>query len=101
MFDVVQLSKKGRAGGRKFKWLRGLLVAAEAGSAARVQSSTTLVWASMSGGHGRWTSVRDCAVKEEQQIWFGIARLDAQEAAKAGLSWPRLPTGRIRCCGRS
>ncbi|RRT52205.1 hypothetical protein B296_00029308 [Ensete ventricosum] len=35
----------------------------------------------------------------KQQIWFGIARLDAQATAEAGLSWPRLPLGRIRHCG--
>ncbi|RWW72783.1 hypothetical protein BHE74_00019385 [Ensete ventricosum] len=86
--DILQLSEKGRADGRKFKWLRGLLAAAEAGSAAnrgkqqRVRSSAALVWVSTSGGHGRWTSVRDRSVKEEQQIWFGIARLDAQATAE-------------------
>ncbi|RZR89793.1 hypothetical protein BHM03_00017582 [Ensete ventricosum] len=112
--DILQLSEKGRAGGRKFKWLRGLLTAAEAGSAAvgdnkktvessiknrgkqqRVRSSTALVLVSTSGGRERWTSVRDRSVKEEQQIWFGIARLDAQAVAEAGLSWPRLSSGRI------
>ncbi|RZS02583.1 hypothetical protein BHM03_00032652, partial [Ensete ventricosum] len=51
-----------------------------------------------SGGYRRWTSVRDRSVKE-QQIWFGIARLDAQATVKEGLSWPRLPPGRIRHCG--
>ncbi|RRT34547.1 hypothetical protein B296_00054604 [Ensete ventricosum] len=50
-------------------------------------------------GRRRWTSVRDRSMKEEQQIWFGIARLDAQAAAEVGLSWPRLPPGRIRRCG--
>ncbi|RRT65535.1 hypothetical protein B296_00039191 [Ensete ventricosum] len=88
--DILQLSEKGRVGGRKFKWLRGLLTMAEAGSIAVGGNN---------GGRGRWTSVRDCFVKEEQQIWFGIARLDAQAAVKAGLSWPRLPPGRIRRCG--
>ncbi|RWV86560.1 hypothetical protein GW17_00051538 [Ensete ventricosum] len=53
----------------------------------------------MSGGRGRWTSVRDRSMKEKQQIWFGIARLDAQAVAEVGLSWPRLPLGRIRHCG--
>ncbi|RWW41471.1 hypothetical protein BHE74_00053042 [Ensete ventricosum] len=38
-------------------------------------------------------------MKEKQQIWFGIARLDAQAVAEAGLPWPRLPLGRIRRCG--
>ncbi|RWW00156.1 hypothetical protein GW17_00036902 [Ensete ventricosum] len=52
-----------------------------------------------SDGRGRWTSVRDRSMKEKQQIWFGIARLDAQAVAEAGLSWPQLPLGRIRCCG--
>ncbi|RRT37512.1 hypothetical protein B296_00053522 [Ensete ventricosum] len=65
VFDILQLSEKGRAGGRKFKWLRGLL------------------------------ATRSVA---KQQIWFRIARLDAQAATEAGLSWPRLPLGRIRCC---
>ncbi|RWW42771.1 hypothetical protein BHE74_00051648, partial [Ensete ventricosum] len=69
--DVLQLSEKGRVGGRKFKWLCGLLAVVEAGSAA----------------------------VGKQQIWSGIAHLDAQAAAEAGLSWPRLPSGRIRRCG--
>ncbi|RWV97111.1 hypothetical protein GW17_00040122 [Ensete ventricosum] len=69
------------------------------GKQQRVWSSAALVWASTSGGRERWTSVRDRSVKEEQQIWFGIARLDAQAAAEAGLSWSRLPPGRIRRCG--
>ncbi|RWW41284.1 hypothetical protein BHE74_00053240, partial [Ensete ventricosum] len=34
LFDVLQLSEKGRASGHKFKWLRGLLATAEAGSVA-------------------------------------------------------------------
>ncbi|RWW70730.1 hypothetical protein BHE74_00021589 [Ensete ventricosum] len=65
----------------------------------RVRSSTALIWASTSGGRGRWTSVRDHSVKEKQQIWFGIARLAAQAATEAGFSWPRLSPGRIRHCG--
>ncbi|RWW37554.1 hypothetical protein BHE74_00057318, partial [Ensete ventricosum] len=71
------------------------------GKQQRVRSSAALVWASTSGGRERWTSVRDCSVKEEQQIWFGIARLNAQEATEAGLSWSRLPSRRIRRCSRS
>ncbi|RWW47589.1 hypothetical protein BHE74_00046399 [Ensete ventricosum] len=31
--DILQLFEKGRAGGRKFKWLCGLLAVAEAGLA--------------------------------------------------------------------
>ncbi|RRT54960.1 hypothetical protein B296_00026933 [Ensete ventricosum] len=58
-----------------------------------------MVWASTSNSRGRWTFVRDRSVKEKQQIWFGIARLDAQAAAEAGLSWLRLSPGRIRRCG--
>ncbi|RWV90861.1 hypothetical protein GW17_00046897, partial [Ensete ventricosum] len=50
----------------------------------RVRSSVALVWVSTSGGHGRWTSIRDRSVKEEQHIWFGIARLDAQATAEEG-----------------
>ncbi|RRT70122.1 hypothetical protein B296_00007533 [Ensete ventricosum] len=69
------------------------------GKQQRVRSSAALVWVSTSGGRGRWTSVRDRSLKEKQQIWFRIARLDAQAVAEAGLSWPRLPPGRIRCCG--
>ncbi|RWW56320.1 hypothetical protein BHE74_00037000 [Ensete ventricosum] len=65
----------------------------------RVRSSAALVWASTSDDRGRWTYVRDRSMKEKQQIWFGIARLDAQATVKAGLSWPRLPPGRIRRCG--
>ncbi|RZR99089.1 hypothetical protein BHM03_00028575, partial [Ensete ventricosum] len=60
------------------------------GKQQRVRSSAVLVWASTSGGRGRWTSVRDRSVKEKQQIWFGIARLDAQAAAEAGLGLPAL-----------
>ncbi|RWV90202.1 hypothetical protein GW17_00047613, partial [Ensete ventricosum] len=91
-FDVVQLSQeascrafeKGRAGDcRKI--------------AERVRSSIALVWASTGDDRGRWTSVPNRSV-EEQQIWIGIARLDAQAAAEEGLSWPRLPR-RIRRCG--
>ncbi|RWV78698.1 hypothetical protein GW17_00060284, partial [Ensete ventricosum] len=63
----------------------------------RVRSSTTLVWASTGDGSGRWTSVPNRSIEEEEQIWFGIARLDAQAAAKEGLSWPWLPR-RIRHC---
>ncbi|RWV93572.1 hypothetical protein GW17_00043967, partial [Ensete ventricosum] len=70
------------------------------GKQQRVRSSAALVWVSTSGGRGRWTSVRDRSMKEKQQIWFRIARLDAQAAAEAGLSWPRLPPRRIRCCDR-
>ncbi|RWW03349.1 hypothetical protein GW17_00033489, partial [Ensete ventricosum] len=65
------------------------------GKQQRVRSSTALVLVSTSGGRERWTSVRDHSVKEEQQIWFGITRLDAQAVAEAGLSWPRLSSGRI------
>ncbi|RRT36028.1 hypothetical protein B296_00053862, partial [Ensete ventricosum] len=53
---------------------------------------------STSSGRRRRTSVRDRSVKEEKQIWFGIARLDAQAAAEVGLSWSRLPPRRIRHC---
>ncbi|RRT43025.1 hypothetical protein B296_00050997 [Ensete ventricosum] len=67
-------------------------------TAERVRSSAALVWASTGNGHGRWTSVPNRFVEEEQQIWFGIARLDAQAAAEEGLSWSWL-SRRIRCCG--
>ncbi|RZS26213.1 hypothetical protein BHM03_00059521, partial [Ensete ventricosum] len=67
----------------------------------RVRSFATLVWVSTSGGRGRWATVHDRSLKEEQQIWFRIACLDAQAAVEAGLSWARLPPGRIRrCCCR-
>ncbi|RZS15174.1 hypothetical protein BHM03_00046968 [Ensete ventricosum] len=74
------LSEKGRVGGRKFRWLQVQVAA----WLARDDKS--------SDGRGRWTSVRDRFVNEEQQIWFGIARLDAQAL--------RLPSRRIRHCGR-
>ncbi|RWV83950.1 hypothetical protein GW17_00054379 [Ensete ventricosum] len=69
------------------------------GKHQRVRSFAALVWASTSDGRGRWTSVRDSSMNEKQQIWFGIAHLDAQAAVEAGLSWPRLSSGRIRRCG--
>ncbi|RWV81687.1 hypothetical protein GW17_00056875, partial [Ensete ventricosum] len=62
-------------------------------------SSTALVWVSTSDSRERWTSVHDRSVKEKQHIWFGIAHLDAQATAEAGLSWLRLPLRRIRRCG--
>ncbi|RWW64911.1 hypothetical protein BHE74_00027826 [Ensete ventricosum] len=102
--DVVQLSQeascrafeKGRAGdcvacSRRQKQGRQQKIA------ERVRSSATLVWASTGDDRGRWTSVPNRSV-EEQQIWIGITRLDAQAAAEEGLSWPRLPR-RIRRCG--
>ncbi|RZS26192.1 hypothetical protein BHM03_00059502 [Ensete ventricosum] len=64
-----------RHGSRMLRWL---------GKQQRVRSSVALVWVSTSGGHGRWTSIRDRSVKEEQHIWFGIARLDAQATAEEG-----------------
>ncbi|RRT65337.1 hypothetical protein B296_00031771 [Ensete ventricosum] len=64
-----------------------------------VRSSTALVWASTSGSRERWTSVHDRSVKEKQHIWFGITHLDAQATVEVGLSWSRLPPGRIRRCG--
>ncbi|RRT55047.1 hypothetical protein B296_00033584 [Ensete ventricosum] len=69
------------------------------GKQQRVRCSAALVWASTSDSRGRWTSIRDRSMKEKQQIWFKITRLDAQAAAEAGLSWSRLPLGRIRRCG--
>ncbi|RRT57930.1 hypothetical protein B296_00045216, partial [Ensete ventricosum] len=68
------------------------------GKQQRVRSFAALVWVSTSGDRGRWTFVHDRSVKEEQQIWFRIARLDAQAAAEAGLSWSWLPSRRIRRC---
>ncbi|RZR82612.1 hypothetical protein BHM03_00009064 [Ensete ventricosum] len=68
------------------------------GSGRRQQSSAALVWASTGDGRGRWTSIPNRSLEEEQQIWFGIARIDAQATAEVGLSWPWLPR-RIRHCG--
>ncbi|RWW48118.1 hypothetical protein BHE74_00045840 [Ensete ventricosum] len=86
-----------RHGSRMPRWLESSVK--NRGKQRRVRSSAVLVWASTSGGRRRWTSVHDRSMKEEQHIWFWIARLEAQAAAEAGLSWPRLPPRRIRRCG--
>ncbi|RWW68686.1 hypothetical protein BHE74_00023789 [Ensete ventricosum] len=52
--------------------------------------SADLVWASTGDDRGRWTSVPDRAVEEEQRRLVGRWRSGEKAAAEEGLSWPKI-----------
>ncbi|RWV85956.1 hypothetical protein GW17_00052196, partial [Ensete ventricosum] len=85
-------------------WEQDAKMVGEFGQEQRKTVESSVLYSAGLGEHERWSQevdlcVRDRSVKEKQQIWFGIARLDTKATAEAGLSWLRLPLGRIRHCG--